>query len=99
MVLKLSIRPSASPGRQRSDWSLRVTRNAYFSLLTHTKQLLQGAAYVLVRFSCLKDFKSDPKHIPDPVLVTFCNTPAGIGSSFQTDGQTEVIVEIVSRYL
>ena len=30
----------ASPRQQRSDWGLRVTQNAYFSLMTHTKQLL-----------------------------------------------------------
>ena len=40
MVLKSSIRTSASPRRQRSDWGLRVTQNAYFSLIKHTKQLL-----------------------------------------------------------
>ena len=40
MVLKSSIRTSASPRRQQSDWGLRVTQNAYFSLMTHTKQLL-----------------------------------------------------------
>ena len=40
MVLKLNIRTSASPWRQRSDWGLSVTLNAYFSLMTHTKQLL-----------------------------------------------------------
>ena len=40
VVLKSSIRTSASPWRQRSDWGLRVTQNAYFSLMTHTKQLL-----------------------------------------------------------
>ena len=28
------------PWRQQSDWGLRVTQNAYFSLITHTKQLL-----------------------------------------------------------
>ena len=40
MVLKLSIRTSASPRRQQSDRGLRVTQNAYFLLMTHTKQLL-----------------------------------------------------------
>ena len=40
MVLKSSIRTSASPRRQWSDWGLRVIQNAYFSLITHTKQLL-----------------------------------------------------------
>ena len=59
MVLKSSIRTSASPRRQRSHWGLRVTQDAYFSLLTHTKQLL---------------------------LVTFCDTLAGIEVSFWADG-------------
>ena len=80
MVLKSSIRTSASPRRQRSHWGLRVTQDAYFSLLTHTKQLL---------------------------LVTFCDTLAGIEVSFwadgtgrtererERDGQTDVEVEIV----
>ena len=36
----MSIRTSASPRQQRSHWSLRVTQDVYFSLLTHTKQLL-----------------------------------------------------------
>ena len=54
-----------------------MTQNAYFSLITHTKQLL---------------------------LVTFCDTTAGIGASFRThgrtetrreEGQTDVEVEIV----
>ena len=40
MVLKSSIRILALSWRQRSDWGLRVTQNAYFSLITHTKQLL-----------------------------------------------------------
>ena len=40
VVLKFNIRTSASPWRQRSYWGLRVTKDAYFSLLTHTKQLL-----------------------------------------------------------
>ena len=44
MVLKLSISTSALPRQQWSDWGLRVTQNAYLSLMTHTKQLL------LVRF-------------------------------------------------
>ena len=38
--LKLSIRTSASPRQQRSYWGVRVTQNAYFSLLTYTNQLL-----------------------------------------------------------
>ena len=40
MVLKLSIRTSASPRQQQSNWGLRVTQNANFSLSTHTKYLL-----------------------------------------------------------
>ena len=40
MVLNSSIRTSFSPRWQRSYWGLRVTRDAYFSLLTHNKQLL-----------------------------------------------------------
>ena len=43
------------PQGQRSDWGLRVTQDAYFSLLTHNKQLL---------------------------LVTFCDTLAGIEVRF-----------------
>ena len=40
MVLKLSILTFALPRWQWSDWGLRVTQNAYFSLITYTKQLL-----------------------------------------------------------
>ena len=40
MVLKSSIRTLASPRRQGSDLGLRVTQNAYFSLMAHTKHLL-----------------------------------------------------------
>ena len=40
MVLKLNIHTSALPWRQQSHWVLRVTQDAYFSLMTHTKQLL-----------------------------------------------------------
>ena len=40
VVLKSIIRTSASPWRQRSHWGVRVTQDAYFSLLVHTKQLL-----------------------------------------------------------
>ena len=47
MVLKLSICTLDLPQLQRSDWGLRVTQNAYFSLMTHTKQLF------LVTFSCI----------------------------------------------
>ena len=75
MVLKSNIRTSASPWQQQSDLGLRMTQNAYSSLMAHAKQLL---------------------------LVTFCDTTAGIGASFRTDtrrtaaeGQTDVEVEIV----
>ena len=40
MVLKSSIRTLALPRRQQSKWGLRLTQNAYFSLIAHTKQLL-----------------------------------------------------------
>ena len=40
VVLKSSICTLASPGQQLTDWGLRVTQNAYFSLMTHTKHLL-----------------------------------------------------------
>ena len=40
VVLKSSIRTSALPQWQWSDWGLRVTQDAYFSLMTHSKQLL-----------------------------------------------------------
>ena len=40
MVLKLSIRTLALPRWRQSHWDLRVTQDAYFSLLTHAKQLL-----------------------------------------------------------
>ena len=39
MVLKSSIHTLALPRQQRSHWDQRVTQDAYFSLLTHTKQL------------------------------------------------------------
>ena len=62
VVLKLIIRTSASPWQQRSEWGLRVTQNAYFSLMTHTRQLL---------------------------LVTFCDTTAGIGAILWTYAQMD----------
>ena len=40
VVLKLIIRTSASPRQQQSHWGLTMTQDAYFSFLTHTKQLL-----------------------------------------------------------
>ena len=40
MVLKSIIRTSASPRQQQSHWGLMMTQDAYFSFLTHAKQLL-----------------------------------------------------------
>ena len=40
MVLKSKIRTLASPRRQGSDLGLKVTQNAYFSLMANTKHLL-----------------------------------------------------------
>ena len=40
VVLKSSICTLALPQRQWFDWGLRVTQNVYFSLMTHTNQLL-----------------------------------------------------------
>ena len=40
MVLKSSIHTLALPRWQWPDLGVRVTQNAYFSLITHTKQLL-----------------------------------------------------------
>ena len=40
VVLEYSICILASPWWQQSDWGLRVIQNAYFSLITHTKQPL-----------------------------------------------------------
>ena len=40
MVSKSNVRTLAPPWWQQSVWGLRVTQNAYFLLMTHTKQLL-----------------------------------------------------------
>ena len=40
VVLKSIIRTSASPRQQQSHWGLMMTQDAYFSFLTHAKQLL-----------------------------------------------------------
>ena len=39
MALKSIIRTSASPRQQQSHWGLMVSQDAYFSFLTHAKQL------------------------------------------------------------
>ena len=80
MVLKSIIRTLASPWWQGSHWGLGVTQDVYFSLLTHTKQLLSmtfcqttagnGASF---RTHGMTDKRNDGR----------------------TDGQTDVKVEIV----
>ena len=40
MVLKSNIRTLALHLWQWSNWGLRMTQNAYFLLITHTKQVL-----------------------------------------------------------
>ena len=79
MVLKLTIRTSASPQRQGSDWGLRVTQNAYFSLMTHTKQLL------LVTFCCTTA----------GIEVSFRTDGRKTDGGRRMEGQTDVEVEIV----
>ena len=85
VVLKLSIHTSAWPRRQWSHRGLRLTQHAYFSLSTHTKQLL------LVTFCDMLAgieviFWAD---------VTGTGTTDGRYRNGQTDGQTNVEVEIV----
>ena len=83
MVLKLSIRTSASPRQQRSDWGLRVTQDAYFSLLTHTKQLL------LVKF-CHTTVGNRASFWTHERKNGRTNGPT------EPDGQTDMEVEIVT---
>ena len=73
MVLKLR------PRRQRSDWGLRVTQDAYFSLLSHAKQLL------LVTFS----------DTTAGIGASFRTDPCTNGLRIAAEGQTDVEVEIV----
>ena len=80
MVLKLSVRTLASPGQQQSHWGLRVTQDAYFSLLTHNKQLLLVTFYDTLEgidVSFRRDGNTDGRTEPE------------------LDGQTNVEVEIV----
>ena len=80
MVLKLIIRTSASPQQQQSHLGLRVTKDAYFSLLTHTKQLL-----LVTYFDTTAD-----------TGVSFWMHGRKDGNTDgNTDGQTDVEVEIV----
>ena len=83
LVLKSSIRTSASPRQQQSNLGLKVTQDAYFSLLTHTKQLLlvtfrDKLAEIEVRFG-----RTEPD-----------GRNHGTGWT-EPDGQTDVEVEIV----
>ena len=83
VVLKLIIRTSAKPRQQRSHWGLRVNQDAYFSLLTHTKQLL------LVTFCNMLagievGFWADGR----------TNGRTDERTDERTDGQTDVEVEI-----
>ena len=81
MVLKLSICTSALPWRQQSDWGLRVSQNAHFLLMTHTKQLL------LVTFSD-NTARIGASFRTDAHTHTHTHTAAA-------EGQTDVEVEIV----
>ena len=79
MVLKSSICTLALPRQQRSDWGLRVTQDAYFSLLSHTKQLL------LVTFSDITagigaSFRTDAQ------------TAHGRTAEGQTDVEVEIVI-------
>ena len=79
MVLKSSICTSASPWQQQSDWGLRVTQNAYFSLITYTKQLL------LVTFS-------DTTAGIGASFRTDARTHARTAAEGQTDVEVEIVL-------
>ena len=79
VVLKSSIRTSASPRRQWSHRGLRVTQHAYFSLLTHTKQLL------LVTFC-------DPTAGIWVIFRTHGRTADGGRTEGQTDVEVEIVI-------
>ena len=80
MILKLIIRSLALPRRQQPDLGLRVAQDAYFSLMTHTKQLL------LVTFC-------DNTAGNGAFFRTHGRTDGR--NHGRTDGQTDVEVEIV----
>ena len=67
------------PWWQQSDWGLRMTQNAYFSLITHIKQLL------------LVTFSETTAGIGAGVR-TDARTD---GRTEEAEGQTDVEVEIV----
>ena len=79
MVLKSSIRTSASPRWQGSDLGLRVTQNAYFSLMAHTKHLL------LVTICCTTA----------GIEVSFRTDGGRRTEDGRMEGHTDVDVEIV----
>ena len=66
----------ALPRRQHSDWGLRVTQDAYFSLLSHTKQLL------LVTFS----------DTTAGIGASFRTRTHGQTAEGQTDIEVEVVI-------
>ena len=80
MVLKSSICTLALPRRQRFDWGLSVTQNAYFSLVTNTKQLLL-ATFCYTTAGIEASFRTDAR--------THARTEE------EEEGQTDVEVEIV----
>ena len=79
MVLKSSKRTSALPWRQRCDLGLRVTQDAYFSLLSHTKQLL------------LVTFSDTTAGIGDR-FRTDAHTHARRTAEGQTDVEVEIVI-------
>ena len=79
MVLKSSTCTSASPQWQGPDLGLRVTQNAYFSLMAHTKHLL------LVTICCTTA----------GIEVSFRTDGGRKTDGGRTEGQTDVEVEIV----
>ena len=52
----------------KTTWSEFQNANQTATKQDKPEQRIQGAAYVLGRFSSLKDFKSGPKHMPHPVV-------------------------------
>ena len=66
MILKSSIRTLALPRRQRSDWGMRVTQNVYFSLMTHTKQLLLVTFYDTIARIGVFFGHTEPEQEPEP---------------------------------
>ena len=82
MVLISSIRTFALPWWQWSDLGLSMTQNAYFSLITHTKQLL----LVSICYTIAGIGASFRKH---------GWTDGGRTDGGRTEGQTDVEVEIV----